>query len=111
GGGRAGRLMGRGKAIGALGLVCAVASGRRYGPADLGLAEELARRAALSLDNARLYLDAQRATRMREEVLGVVSHDLCTPLSVVTMHTRVLEQLGDEAPALVGEAAAGIRAS
>ena len=104
-------LVARGKVIGALVLVCDVASGRRYGPADLGLAEELARRAALSLDNARLYHDAQRATRLREEVLGVVSHDLRTPLSVVSMHTRALEELGESVPAAVREAAFGIRAS
>ena len=104
-------LVARGSVIGALAFVCDVGSGRRYGPADLGLAEELARRAALSLDNARLYQEAQRATRIREEVLGVVSHDLRTPLSVVSMHARALEQLGDDAPAVVREAAGGIRDS
>lgn len=104
-------LVARGGVIGALVFVSDAASGRRYGPADLGLAEELARRAALSLDNARLYQDAQRATRMREEVLGVVSHDLRTPLSVVAMHAGALERLGSEAPAVVRDAASGIRAS
>ena len=104
-------LVARGSVIGALVLFHDAASGRQYGPADLLLAEELARRAALALDNARLYQDAQRASRQREEVLGVVSHDLRTPLSVVAMHTRALEQLGDAAPAAVRNAAAGIRES
>jgi signal transduction histidine kinase len=104
-------LVARGGVLGALVFVSDAASGRRYGPADLGLAEELARRAALSLDNARLYHEAQRATRMREEVLGVVSHDLRTPLSVISMHTGALEELGTGAPAVVRDAATGIRAS
>ena len=34
---------------------------RRYGPGELALAEELARRAALAIDNARLYAEAQAA--------------------------------------------------
>ena len=104
-------LVARGNVIGAIIFATDAASGRRYGPADLGLAEELARRAALSLDNARLYQEAQRATRQREEVLGIVSHDLRTPLSVVSMHTQALEQLDGDVPAAVREAATGLRES
>jgi PAS domain S-box-containing protein len=51
-------LMARGRVLGALALFSAE-SGRRFGPADLELAEDLARRAALALDNARLYREAQ----------------------------------------------------
>ena len=47
-------LIARGSRLGALSLVSA-GSGRRFGPDDLALAEDLARRAALALDNARLY--------------------------------------------------------
>jgi hypothetical protein len=47
-------LVARGRTLGAITLVSAE-SGWRYGPADLELAEELARRAALAVDNARLY--------------------------------------------------------
>ena len=47
-------LVARGRTLGAVTLVSAE-SGWRYGPADLELAEELARRAALAVDNARLY--------------------------------------------------------
>jgi signal transduction histidine kinase len=56
-----------------------------YSQADLSLAQALALRAASALDNARLFDLAQRAIRARDEVLGVVSHDLRTPLSVISM--------------------------
>lgn len=56
----------RGRSIGVLGLVWAE-SGRHYTPADVTLAEDLARRAALALDNARLYLEAQRLNSELEQ--------------------------------------------
>ncbi|HEU4846646.1 MAG TPA: PAS domain S-box protein [Rubrobacteraceae bacterium] len=52
-------LVARGRTLGAITLVSAE-SGRRYDSADLELAEELARRAALAVDNARLYDEAQK---------------------------------------------------
>ncbi len=58
-------LIARGKTLGAISLVTAE-SGRMYGEADLRLAEELARRAALAVDNARLYEDAQKEITYRE---------------------------------------------
>jgi signal transduction histidine kinase len=67
-----------------------VEPGRRYGDADCAVARELAVRAAFALDNASLYHSAQRANHARDEVLGVVSHDLRNPLSVISMCTRVL---------------------
>jgi PAS domain S-box-containing protein len=54
-------LKARGRTLGALSLVTAE-SGRLYTPADVTFAEQLASRAALAVDNARLYRDAQRAT-------------------------------------------------
>ena len=53
---------------GTLGVVTLVSaeSGRRYGEADLRLAEELARRAAIAVDNARLYEEAQREILERQ---------------------------------------------
>src|ERR671913_40806 len=53
---------------GTLGVVTLVSaeSGRRYGEADLRLAEELARRAAIAVDNARLYKEAHREIAERE---------------------------------------------
>jgi PAS domain S-box-containing protein len=58
-------LVARGRTLGAITLVWAE-SGRRYEPEDLALAEDLARRAALAVDNARLYREAQREIAERE---------------------------------------------
>jgi signal transduction histidine kinase/DNA-binding response OmpR family regulator len=54
------------------------------------LVEGVAGWAAISLDNARLLEEAQRASRIRDDVLGVVSHDLRNLLSTVTMATHML---------------------
>jgi signal transduction histidine kinase len=59
-------LIARGRALGVLGLVWAE-SGHHYTLADLALAEDLARRAALALDNARLYMEAQRLNAELEQ--------------------------------------------
>ena len=53
-----------------------------FNEADRALAEQLAGRAALALDNARLYAEAQRAVRARDEMIEVVAHDLKNPLQV-----------------------------
>jgi PAS domain S-box-containing protein len=58
-------LVARGRTLGAITLISAE-SGRRYERADLELAEELARRAALAVDNARLYDEAQKEISERE---------------------------------------------
>jgi PAS domain S-box-containing protein len=59
-------MVARGRNHGAITLVCAE-SGRRYEETDLRLAEELARRAALAVDNAKLYEEAQREIAERRE--------------------------------------------
>ena len=63
---------------------------RIYGPTDVRLAEELARRAALSIDNARLFFEAQRAVKTREDVLAIVSHDLKNPLATIELAVNLL---------------------
>ncbi len=84
--------------VGALLLVSA-GSGRRYGETDLELVQELARRASLAVDNALLYLEAQRATRARDEVLAVVAHDLRNPLGTIHMASSYLLEQSMEEPA------------
>lgn len=60
------------------------------GARDLALAEELARRAALAIDNAHLYAEAQRATRSRDEMLGIVAHDLRSPVNAIALTTSIM---------------------
>jgi signal transduction histidine kinase len=66
---------------------------RHYGPDDLALVEELARRASLAVDNARLFHEATQATRARDEMLGVVAHDLRNPLNTITMGATLMLEL------------------
>jgi signal transduction histidine kinase len=88
-------LLAHDKAVGAIVLI---SSSRRrlYGKADARLAEELAGRAALAIDNARLYGAAQRAIRARNELLGVVAHDLRNPLAAILMRASSLRRRGSE---------------
>jgi PAS domain S-box-containing protein len=65
-------------------------SARLHDEDDLELAQELARRAALALDNARLYERAQAAHAARDDVLAVVSHDLGNPLAAIRIGASVL---------------------
>ena len=60
-------LVTRGHTLGTITLVLSAESGRQYTEVDLALAEELARRAALAVDNARLYAEAQQLNTELEE--------------------------------------------
>jgi GAF domain-containing protein len=82
-------LLKDGRLVAAIVLISCSAS-RIYGPSDLFLAEELARRAALSIDNARLYFEARRAIKTREDVPAIVSHDLKNPLANIELAVNLL---------------------
>jgi PAS domain S-box-containing protein len=82
-------LVTSGKPLGALTLVTS-GSGRRYDLADLTLAADLARRAAIVVEHARLFHEAQQATRARDDVLAVVAHDLRNPLNTVSMAVSLM---------------------
>jgi PAS domain S-box-containing protein len=86
-------LVAEGRLLGAIALISSNPS-RIYGPADLRLAEELARLAALSLENARLYRAAKRATQARDDILGIVAHDLRSPLNSVVLQSTLLASAG-----------------
>lgn len=82
-------LSSRGRVLGAFTLISAE-SNRRYGEADLETLQELAHRAALALENARLYQEAQQAVRVRDEFLSVAGHELRTPLTALRLQIESL---------------------
>ncbi len=82
-------LVARGRTIGAISFATA-GSGRRYSTDDLAFAEEVARRAALAVDNARLYREAQDMSRLRDEFLATISHELRTPLTPILSWAHLL---------------------
>ncbi len=90
-------LLARGQVLGALG--CAITeSERRYTATDLALAEELARRAAQAIDNARQYREAQDAIRVRDQFLSIASHELKGPLTSLLGFAHVLQECAGQAP-------------
>ena len=81
-----------------------VGSGRTYGPAEIALAEEVAGRAALAVDNALLYAAAREAraaaeaaNHAKDRFLAMLSHELRTPLTPVLNTVQALED-GNELP-------------
>jgi PAS domain S-box-containing protein len=84
-------LLARGQAIGVLTLVSSSPI-RRYGPADLALAQELGRRAALAVENTRLRHQAEEALRTRDQFLAVVSHDLKNPIASIQLYTQMIRR-------------------
>ncbi len=77
----------------------------RYGPRDLVVAQEVGRRAALAIENARLYRLAQGAIRARDDMLGVVAHDLRNPLGGIALQAEYLLRKTPEADARTHKAA------
>lgn len=90
-------LVAHGHAFGAITLIRAE-SGRHYGHSKLETAIELGNRAGLAIDNARLYREAQDATRAREEILAIVSHDLRNPLAAMDLGAVIAIETGDVGP-------------
>lgn len=82
-------LRSRERILGVLTLVRAE-SGLQYGREELRLAEDLARRAAVAVDNALLYREAQKAIGLREGFLQVAAHELRTPVTSLKLNTQML---------------------
>jgi signal transduction histidine kinase len=90
-------LRARGQTLGAMTFVRS-ASGQRYGPSDVALAQELADRCALALDNARLHSQLQETVRTRELFLASLAHDLKTPLTASLGYAQLVQREAASAP-------------
>ncbi|HJZ59459.1 MAG TPA: response regulator [Gemmataceae bacterium] len=75
-------------------------SGRRHEPADIALAGDLASRAAIALDNARLYKEVENADRQKNEFLSMLAHELRNPLAPIRNAAEVLRLAVPEHPRL-----------
>jgi PAS domain S-box-containing protein len=84
-------LLARGRSLGALTFL-AVQPSRRYTQADLATAQDLARRAALLMDNALLYREARQSVLLRDEFLSIASHELKTPLTPLQLRLQALRR-------------------
>lgn len=82
-------LTARGKRLGVMTFAYAK-SGRRYTRDTCQLAEDVARRAAIAIDNARLYEEAQESSRAKSNFISVMSHEFRTPLTAIVGYTDLL---------------------
>ena len=97
----------RGRVVGVL-LLAADQRGRAYDQKDLELGLDLARRASIAVENARLYREARSANQAKDHFLAALSHELRTPLAPVLATVSVL---ADDAslPAAVHDRLAMVR--
>lgn len=84
-------LQARGHALGAV-VLARARPGWRYGPDDVIVAQDLAYRCAMAIDNALRYRSAQEAIQARDELLSVASHELRTPLTSMLLRLESVER-------------------
>lgn len=82
----------RGRTIGVLALFTSAESGRRLNQEDLAVTQEIARRLALAVDNARLYAQTRDAIRARDEFLSLASHELRNPVAAISGTAQLIQR-------------------
>ena len=73
-----------------LGVIELYTRARKLDADDIVLAEDMTRRAALAIDNARLHEQVMLGLRARDDIIGIVSHDLRNPVNAVKMLTGAI---------------------
>ncbi len=66
--------------------------GRRYDSGDLRVAEDLAHRTGVAVENAVLYRSALEADRRKDDFLAILSHELRTPLNAIVGWSQILRE-------------------
>ena len=100
-------LMARERIFGAISFVTAE-SERRYSMADLSLAQDVAHRAAIAIDNARLYQEAQQAQTTAERALERIARlqSITAALSESLTPAQVSEVIVEQNMAALGASSA-----
>ncbi|MDB5338908.1 MAG: putative histidine kinase, hybrid [Planctomycetaceae bacterium] len=88
----------RGKTLGVITFIAAE-SGHRYDGTDLAVAEDLASRAGIAIENAQLYRELRDADRRKDEFLATLAHELRNPLAPIRNGLQVLKMSGANAEA------------
>nr|WP_239989183.1 GAF domain-containing sensor histidine kinase [Corallococcus macrosporus] len=95
-------LRAQGRVVGTLTVGRTGQAGRGFTLEDQELVEELAAKAALSIENARLFAEQQRSqeelrrrAEFEQQLVGIVSHDLRNPLAAISMSAGLLEKKGE----------------
>lgn len=69
---------------------------RRYTQSDVSVAEEIAQRAAMAIEHARLYAESEHAVKLRDDFISVASHELKTPVTSMKMYLQVIRRQLDK---------------
>ena len=88
-------LLAHGKVMGVVTFISAE-SGRRYSAEDLDLAVDLAGRAAVAIENAKLYLALQQTDRDKDIFLATLAHELRNPLAAIASGVSILRLTADD---------------